>query len=843
MATAAATDPQPGSGYRLAASDGGVFAFGEAVFEGSMGGTQLNQPIVGKVADPLSGGYWLVASDGGIFSFGGARYFGSTGGVPLSSPVVGMAPTLDGLGYWLVASDGGVFAFGLAEFRGSTGGTPVSQPMVGMAADPASGGYWLVAADGGIFAFGGARYFGSTGGVPLTSPVVGMALSADGSGYWLDAADGGIFAFGAASFKGSMGGTPLNEPIVGMAADRASGGYWLVASDGGIFAFGGARYFGSTGGVPLTSPVVGMAPSGEAMAPGFPEISNSVVAVPSSSTTVVPPGAATSSSSAPHGEQTVALGSGAVVPKPGGALVVPPSDAIPTGVLAAVTKVTTDAAGTAVTTTPTDANSAYDRLDVSVSEDSAAEAGSASADPDRAVAAAFSLPSISLGMFRCTPGAGPQITGSLDLTKVHTELSFSPRGPALSFLVVASPKMKFSASFTGKVSCSYEGNAGVPIVLSATPPIAVQFGTKLEFTADGSLSMNYEAAPRITFGFVRGAYGNSDARGFSWNSTSGFSASAGASAFGGISAYLSLGGVVGVETTFGPVISVEVQACPSGGTKTTAKVGLKIEADVKISAWVKNWTFAIAEVTFGTKQIYSGACPAAGGGGGSPPSGGGGGGLPPGGGGGGGGTPPGGGGGGSSPTVSLAQGPAAPAGFRYAITLRGFVGGSRVTISCRDSVDPGGFFTFSLTTDGSGSASTSSQCYSGDGPDHWVIANGGLESNHVRWGGGSAPPPVTPPPPSVATYAETAGGAANTWTNHTNAGGLQGPTIARGQTVQIACKLQGFRVADGNTWWYRIAQSPWNNAYYVSADAFYNNGQTSGSLLGTPFVDPAVRDC
>ena len=44
------------------------------------------------------------------------------------------------------------------------------------------------------------------------------------------------------------------------------------------------------------------------------------------------------------------------------------------------------------------------------------------------------------------------------------------------------------------------------------------------------------------------------------------------------------------------------------------------------------------------------------------------------------------------------------------------------------------------------------------------------------------------------------------------------------QTVQIACKIAGFTVADGNTWWYQIASTPWNGAYYVSADAFYNNG-------------------
>ena len=52
------------------ASDGGIFAFGNAGFHGSMGGITLNQPVVGIAADNSSGGYWLVASDGGIFAFG-----------------------------------------------------------------------------------------------------------------------------------------------------------------------------------------------------------------------------------------------------------------------------------------------------------------------------------------------------------------------------------------------------------------------------------------------------------------------------------------------------------------------------------------------------------------------------------------------------------------------------------------------------------------------------------------------------------------------------------------------------------------------------------------------------
>ena len=102
-----------------------------------------------------------------------------------------------------------------------------------------------------------------------------------------------------------------------------------------------------------------------------------------------------------------------------------------------------------------------------------------------------------------------------------------------------------------------------------------------------------------------------------------------------------------------------------------------------------------------------------------------------------------------------------------------------------------------------------------------------------------AGPGATPPPP----WAETTGGATNTWTNYTNAGGTQGATIPAFTTVQIACKLTGFAVADGNTWWYRIASSPWNGTFYASADAFYNNGATSGSLIGTPFVDPNVAPC
>ena len=245
-------------GYRLTASDGGIFSFGNLPFCGSTGSIRINQPVVGIADTADGGGYWTVARDGGIFAFGDAAFDGSMGGSHLNQPIVGMAATPDGGGYWLVASDGGIFAFGDARFLGSMGGSHLNQPIVGMAATPDGGGYWLVASDGGIFAFGDAHFFGSTGSIHLNRPVVGMASSVDGQGYWLVATDGGTFSYGDAHFYGSTGAIRLNQPIVGLAASPDGGGYWLVATDGGIFSYGDAAFNGSTGSIHLNQPIVGI---------------------------------------------------------------------------------------------------------------------------------------------------------------------------------------------------------------------------------------------------------------------------------------------------------------------------------------------------------------------------------------------------------------------------------------------------------------------------------------------------------------------------------------------------------------------------------------------------------
>ncbi len=121
-------DPQCSGFY------GSASPFGVGVPTGS-GPVQVDSstaPIVGTSAAPV--GVWIVASDGGVFALHGAPFFGSIGGRQLNEPVVGMAATPDGRGYWEVASDGGVFAFGDAPFLGSAVGQTLDAPIVGIAA-------------------------------------------------------------------------------------------------------------------------------------------------------------------------------------------------------------------------------------------------------------------------------------------------------------------------------------------------------------------------------------------------------------------------------------------------------------------------------------------------------------------------------------------------------------------------------------------------------------------------------------------------------------------------------------------------------------------------------------
>jgi hypothetical protein len=89
-----AMQPTPdGRGYRFVATDGGVFAFGDATYAGSLAGTALPNPVVGIVAGEGSGpsSYNVVDGAGVLFGFGGAPFPGSLAALRLHRPVVAAA--------------------------------------------------------------------------------------------------------------------------------------------------------------------------------------------------------------------------------------------------------------------------------------------------------------------------------------------------------------------------------------------------------------------------------------------------------------------------------------------------------------------------------------------------------------------------------------------------------------------------------------------------------------------------------------------------------------------------------------------------------------------------------
>lgn len=203
-----------------------------------------------------------------------------------------------------------------------------------------------------------------------------------------------------------------------------------------------------------------------------------------------------------------------------------------------------------------------------------------------------------------------------------------------------------------------------------------------------------------------------------------------------------------------------------------------------------------------------------------------------------------------TPSVSLAQGPAAPHGNWYAITLGHFAGNASVSVTCYDTASPGGFKTFSLATNASGSASDSMWCYSGDGPDHWVKANG-VESNHVSWGSGSAPAPAPNPVP-----------APNPASGHTVINGVDVGVAQNQPHAWGACTVQDFKqgpsgwvivsftggthiVRNGMLWgWFDNGGAPGlgcpvNDEHPVGGQVQQNF--TGGSLYWTSGMDHAKR--
>jgi Big-like domain-containing protein len=213
------------SGYWLVASDGGIFSFGDATFFGSVPGLGINPagsglphsldaPIVGMVPSTNRRGYFMVASDGGVFAFGDAKFEGSCPGIGgCAGTAVAVMPDHTGNGYWLVTNTGGVYSFGDAPFYGAPGTNSV--PVVNAVATPDGMGYWVLYANGVVANYGDAVNFGApVGYVNSFNPANTIFPTADGKGYWVASMRGDVFSYGNAPWLGSMSGKALNGEII-----------------------------------------------------------------------------------------------------------------------------------------------------------------------------------------------------------------------------------------------------------------------------------------------------------------------------------------------------------------------------------------------------------------------------------------------------------------------------------------------------------------------------------------------------------------------------------------------------------------------------------------------------
>lgn len=95
----------------------------------------------------------------------------------------------------------------------------------------------------------------------------------------------------------------------------------------------------------------------------------------------------------------------------------------------------------------------------------------------------------------------------------------------------------------------------------------------------------------------------------------------------------------------------------------------------------------------------------------------------------------------------------------------------------------------------------------------------------------------------IKTYSEQEGHyGANTFTDPYNASGM-GSKISPGAWVQVVCKVYAPQIQSANPdgYWYLIASSPWNSAYYAVANTFMNGDPWNGPY--THNTDFNVPNC
>ncbi len=217
-----------------AASDGDrrpplVSAVGHEAVIGDPAGLNLAAPLISLAPTPSGNGYWIAAADGGIFAYGDAPFLGSIPqvlppGAALAAPIVAFTPTPSGNGYWLTAADGGIFAFGDAPFLGSVAQADfdaVDTTVVDTVATADGRGYRVFTADGVSFAFGDAT--------PLADLPPGLVdVEITDSAVHTLHSDGRVITTGPDGVPGTVAQVEVGTGPVDLALDSGGHPAWVL---------------------------------------------------------------------------------------------------------------------------------------------------------------------------------------------------------------------------------------------------------------------------------------------------------------------------------------------------------------------------------------------------------------------------------------------------------------------------------------------------------------------------------------------------------------------------------------------------------------------------------------
>jgi hypothetical protein len=107
----------------------------------------------------------------------------------------------------------------------------------------------------------------------------------------------------------------------------------------------------------------------------------------------------------------------------------------------------------------------------------------------------------------------------------------------------------------------------------------------------------------------------------------------------------------------------------------------------------------------------------------------------------------------------------------------------------------------------------------------------------------SSAPTATATPPVGKTWTEYTFSQSKTFADFVNAGDPLGPSLTPEEAVKVSCRVKGFAVNDGDRWWYRLAQSPWDGRFYATTDVFYNTPTPKGNPRNGIWFDKRVPVC